>query len=114
MQRAVESVDGSGGRPAGSSRVVEVAGTTALRCAVQAHLRGAAISDDQWRHAIALICAEARRADLRPEQLIVALKRAITETGDTHRVAPQESRELTDRLVSYCVEEYFARERDRA
>lgn len=59
------------------------------------------------------MCAEARRADVCPEHLIVVLKRAITDTGDAHRLAPQERREITERLVTACIEEYFARDRDQ-
>lgn len=112
MQRAAESTYGMGVRPAGSPRIVSAAGVTALRSALQAHLRDGAIADEQWRRAIGLMCAEARRADLQPEHLIVALKRAITDTGDAHRLAPQERQELTRRLVTSCIEEYFARDRD--
>lgn len=90
-------------------RVVSDAGVAALRCAVQAQLQARhALPAARWRHALRLLCDEARRCGLGPEHVLVTLKEAVHRACDAADLrAGRERAALTSRLVTLCVEEFF-------
>jgi hypothetical protein len=90
-------------------RVVSDAGVAALRCAVQAQLQARhALPAARWRHALRLLCEEARRCGLGPEHVLVTLKEAVHRACDAADLrAGRERAALTSRLVTLCIEEYF-------
>jgi hypothetical protein len=91
------------------ARISTGATSIALRSVLQAQLRGEC-SLDALRRAIALVCIEAHRHTLPPEQLIVSIKDAwwsLPEAQGTARVGQKAS--LLDDVVRMCIEEYYAR-----
>lgn len=93
-------------------RVVSDAGVAALRCAVQAQLQARhALPAARWRHALRLLCDEARRCGLGPEHVLVTLKQAVRRACDaTDLRAGRQRAALTSRLVTLCIEEFFGGE----
>jgi len=93
-------------------RVVSDAGVAALRCAVQAQLQARhALPAARWRHALRLLCEEARRCGLGPEHVLVTLKEAVRRACDAPDVhAGRQRAALTSRLVTLCIEEFFGGE----
>jgi hypothetical protein len=80
---------------------------TALRSAMQGHLRET-VSDDALRRALQPLCIDARRRAVRPEKLILALKNvwgALPELQERNAIRRPE---LLDRIVTICIEEYYA------
>jgi hypothetical protein len=82
----------------------------ALRCAVQAQLQARhALPAARWRHALRLLCEEARRCGLGPEHVLVTLKEAVHRACDAADLrASRQRAALTSRLVTLCIEEFFA------
>jgi hypothetical protein len=85
--------------------------SSAIRTALQAHLRGAG-GDTSMHRALSIVCRETRGAGVRVEQLIIAVKQAWWSIPETREVADtDESQRALDRIVSACISEYYA---DRA
>lgn len=69
-------------------------GVLALRTALQAALRAGARDDDGVRRAVALFCGEARRREMRAEQVLVLLKETWRTLPEVRRLG-RAQRELT-------------------
>jgi hypothetical protein len=85
--------------------------TGALRCALQARLRSPLPPDQAdaaLRHALRLVCAEAHRRALRPEQLIVALKQAWATVPEAQQLPLGSRRVALDHVVTLSIEEFYA------
>jgi hypothetical protein len=79
-----------------------------LRCAVQAHARRGPVPPMQWRHALQLVCEDARRSAIPIEQLLVALKQALVPLCDVFGVPyGPERAAFMSRLVTICIEEFY-------
>jgi hypothetical protein len=88
-------------------RVSSEAAVMAVRSALQAQLRTGG-PNGELRRAIRHMCDEARRNDLRAEQLLVVFKRAwesLPELGELP-AGPDRS-EFLSRVVSMCIEEFY-------
>ncbi len=84
-------------------------GVDALGRAVQ--LRGpgsAADNDDHWRACARVMCADARDRGVRVEELLISLKRIWPTIPGIGRLRRDESGRLLSRVVTLCVEEYYA------
>lgn len=89
-------------------RALSAPTTTALREAVVQHLERGSDGDDGLSHAVALLVAEAREHDMRPEELILAFKNlydALPEPKSA--VARAEQAYLRERLVTSCIRVYY-------
>lgn len=84
---------------------------TALRSALQGHLRQP-VPDETLRRALSALCADARARNLRPEQLILIFKQAWTSLPEFESGSRNQRQELLDRIVSICIEEYYASRAD--
>ena len=80
---------------------------TALRSAIQGQFRQPS-ADPSVRRALRALCLEARAKDLRPEQLILLFKRAWYSLPESRGHDTKKKQEMLDRLITICVEEYFA------
>jgi hypothetical protein len=82
-----------------------VSGTThAIRLALGAPVEADATD---LRSAVQVLCADARRLGVRPEELVVLVKMTWRSHPDVcamprHRVSP-----MLDQVVAMCIEEYF-------
>ncbi len=96
----------SGRMPA--APVASGAAVAALGSALQGRMRGR-LSEAELRRAIRSVCVEARRHGVRAEQLLVVFKRALVSALDAHGVPVGEERDgISARLVSACIEEFYA------
>ena len=89
-------------------RIASDAAVTALRTALQAHLRAAAPPTELVR-VLRLVSAEARRKAVPVQQLLVAVKSAwssIPEARQGERTGLRD--DMLDRIVSLCIEEYYS------
>ena len=80
---------------------------TALRSAMQGQFRQAP-SDYSLRRALRSLCMEARSRNLRAEQLILVFKHTWYSLPEARGTDARKKQEMLDRLVSICVEEYYA------
>jgi hypothetical protein len=80
---------------------------TALRSALQGHLRQA-VPDDTLRRALHSLCADARKRNLRPEQLILIFKQVWSSLPEVQDRNAARRQDLLDRIVTICIEEYYA------
>lgn len=55
------------------------------------------------------LCAEAHRAGLRPESLLVAVKPVLHELPEVRALPSLARTELLSRIVCLCIQHYFAR-----
>ena len=83
-------------------------GVKALRSVLQAHARGRA-AEGELRRAIRLVCREARREHLRPEQLIVAVKQTWYSLPEIRELSSGDARTaLLDHVVRLTIDEFYA------
>ena len=76
-------------------------------------LRDPSVPDEELRLVLREVATEARSRSLRPESLIVALKRIMAEIETTRTSYPSdEPRKLQEWLVTTCIQAYFDRETD--
>ena len=81
--------------------------------ALQAQVRSGAVPEPQWRDALHAMCEEARAENVVTEQLLVELKQALGILCDTYGVPHGAARtDFTSRVVTLCIEEYFAAAED--
>lgn len=84
-------------------------GVDALRRAVQSRGDGAARgNDDHWRACARVMCADARDRGVQIEGLLISLKRIWPTIPGIERLPRHESGRLLSRVVTLCVEEYYA------
>lgn len=78
-----------------------------VRAALSSHLDAPAGGDDV-RAALCAMAEEARRIDLPPERLLVALKQLWSDVVDGHGLdhGPEQTRML-QQIVSVCIREYY-------
>ena len=82
--------------------------------ATLAQVQPGAVLEPEWREALRGICEDAHAEAVAPEQLLVELKQALGILCDTCLVPHGPARtEFTNRVVSLCIEEYFAAQDDR-
>lgn len=84
-------------------------GVDALRRTLQAH--GPETVDDgdvHWRDCARVMCADARDRGVPVEQLLVSLKRMWPRIPGIERMPRDASTRLLTRVVTLCVEEYYA------
>jgi hypothetical protein len=84
---------------------------TALRAALQGHLRQP-VPDHTLRRALHALCIDARARNLRPEQLIVIFKQVWSSLPEIQNRSGNRRQELLDRIVTMCIEEYYATRAD--
>jgi hypothetical protein len=61
------------------------------------------------RKAVREVCASALDGNTSPEELLIQFKGALTEIADQDGLRPGPERsELLERMVSICIEEYYA------
>ena len=77
-----------------------------LRKAIHARRQSPAAGDEALYLALRAVATEARQHSLRPEELIVALKRVMDEHGSPKASSPDERR-LREWVVTTCIEVYF-------
>jgi len=63
--------------------------------------------DRALRHTIRELCAEAQRAGLRPEELIVLFKATWRSRPELGTVSRGELTPALDRVITMCIEEYY-------
>lgn len=81
--------------------------TTAVRSALQGQLRQPS-ADLSLRRALRALCLEARARELRAEQVIVLFKRAWDTLPESRGRDGGKKQEMLDRVITVCVEEYYA------
>jgi hypothetical protein len=78
-----------------------------LREALANYIRAGTL-DHQVRAALREICREARASDVRPEHVLIDLKRVYYSLPGVERPRPEvPPSRMLERLVTVCVEEYF-------
>ncbi len=91
-----------------SGRLVSLDTMAALREAIRRHLAGPS-TDRQLREALHRLSDEARAKGLRAEHLIILLKQVWRELPEAlQTVEPQEQQQVLARLVTLCIDEYYA------
>ncbi|HEV7990476.1 MAG TPA: hypothetical protein VGP25_01575 [Gemmatimonadaceae bacterium] len=76
---------------------------------MESHARRDRVTEDQWRVCLRAICDEAHASGVPPERLLRELKEAIRRLCDARAIARGPGRtEFTSRIVTMCIEEYFA------
>jgi hypothetical protein len=94
-----------------ATRVAELVSERALWAQVE---RGA-VPEAEWRAALRAMCDDAHADQVPPEQLLVELKQAVGILCDACAVPHGPTRaEFTNRVVTLCIEEYYAERADRA
>ena len=84
-------------------------GVDALRRVFQSRDSSAADGkDDHWRACARVMCADARDRGVRIEELLISLKRIWPTIPGVERLKRDESGRLLSRVVTLCVEEYYA------
>lgn len=100
--------DRAPGHPGRDVRMTSDAAVTAVRTALQAHLRSPVPTAELGR-VLRLVSAEARRSGLPVEALLVVIKSAWSSIPEA-RLAPRTGLrdDMLDRIVSLCIEEFYA------
>lgn len=76
---------------------------------------GAPPSDGELRRAMRLVCDDARHRGLRAEQLIITFKQVWATLPEVRKVPRgAEREEMLARLVSMCINEFYAEPHDNA
>ena len=74
----------------------------------QAHPREGFAAEAQWRTALREMSEEARATGVRPEQLLIEIKKALGILYDACAVPYGPARtEFTNRVVTLCIDEYY-------
>ncbi|HEX6057955.1 MAG TPA: hypothetical protein VFZ11_02970 [Gemmatimonadaceae bacterium] len=109
QQERTSAIDGGSER----GRSLFDAAHAALRSALGAELReaqpGAAVPTARLRHGLRLLCDAARDRGVRAEQLVVVIKHAWSTLPEAQwRPDSDRGLPLLERVVSMCIEEYYA------
>ena len=85
-------------------------GIDALGRAVETYLDygPARTADDCWRAPARVMGHDARSRGVRIEELLISLKRSWSTVSGVDRLPRDESSRLLARVVTLCVEEYYA------
>ena len=76
---------------------------------LQARVQRGTVSEPEWRNGLRALCDEARAERVLPEQLLIEVKQALAILCDSHRVPHGIARtEFISRVVTLCIEEYYA------
>jgi hypothetical protein len=76
---------------------------------MRAQVKRGVVPETQWRRALREMCEEARSVGVPSEQLLIEVKQALGILCETCGVPHGTSRtEFTSRVVSLCIEEYYA------
>jgi hypothetical protein len=99
---------GPGPRPLSAEFAAQLRDAIRRDSASRAAPNPAAPDEALLREAVALVVAEARARDMRPEELIPAFKALLDSLPELQPVAgrPEESK-LRERLVTLCIKEYY-------
>jgi hypothetical protein len=84
----------------------------ALRCALRDAKRAQA-PDQEVRIALVELCDAARSRGLYAERLIVILKEAWRDLPEARRSAREHELAALERVVTLCIDEYYAPQRQR-
>jgi hypothetical protein len=79
---------------------------TALRDAIRRHLTSE-VHDGDLRAALQRLTREARANRLHAEQVIIILKSVWADLPEASQPAPGERRGTLERLVTFCINEYY-------
>jgi hypothetical protein len=63
--------------------------------------------DGTLRHAMRLLCADARRLHVHPEQLIIQFKTTWWAHADHRALSRDEATNLLGHVISTCIDEYY-------
>jgi hypothetical protein len=66
------------------------------------------LAEDRWRACARVLGQDARAKGLRVEELLISLKRTWGSVTGVGRLPRDESSRLLSRVVTLCVEEYYA------
>jgi hypothetical protein len=92
----------------GEARICSDAAVTALRSALQSHLRASAPAASLG-HVLRVMSAEARRSDVPVQQLLIAIKSAWSSIPEARQGARTGLRDdMLDQIVTLCIEEFYA------
>lgn len=96
-------------RAADTAPELSAAVTLALRRGLRPRVGGSAVVEREVRDALRVVCDDARRRDLRAEQVIVALKETWAVMPEVGALPPGSVRtELLAYFVTLCIDEYYA------
>jgi len=77
--------------------------------AVRAQVSRGVEPESSWRQSLRAMCEDARADSVPPERLVVEVKQALNIMYDACAVPPGSERtEFTSRVVTLCIEEYYA------
>ena len=80
-----------------------------MRRTLQLHDPETVHADDvHWRACARVMCTDARARGVRVEQLLISLKRIWPHIPGIERMPRDASTRLLTRMVTLCVEEYYA------
>ena len=82
-------------------------GVVALRTALQAQLRRGLAPDESTRRAVALFCAEAKRRDLRAEQVLVLLKDVWRTLPEVRRLRRTQREPALAQLTTLAIRTFY-------
>jgi hypothetical protein len=98
-------------QPADGDAILSPESRVALRDAFQRHLSDrSGTADSQISEALGRICKEARRDQIPPERLLVAFKGIWGSLPEVRRLPLDEATDEVRRLVTLCIERYYAPE----
>jgi hypothetical protein len=85
-------------------------GIDALERAVETYLAfgSTRAAEDGWRASARVMGHDARARGVRVEELLISLKRSWSSVAGIDRLPRDESSRLLARVVTLCVEEYYA------
>ena len=96
-------------RPLTVADIESKVATVVNRFAVRSQVRHGVLPESRWRGALREMCGEAHTDGVPPEQLLVELKRALSILCDACSVPRGQERDaFTSRVVTLCIEEYYA------
>ena len=82
-----------------------VSGTThAIGLALGASAQDAG---EDLRSTLRILCADARRLGMRPEELVVLIKRTWRAHPETYALPRSQTDPVLEQIVSMCIDEYF-------
>ena len=81
--------------------------TEALRAVVRSHVNDGS-TDDALGAAARVICLDAHARGVQIVELLVSIKHAWPELASNERLPRMERARLLDRVITLCVQEYYA------
>jgi hypothetical protein len=66
------------------------------------------VREDELRAVVRELCGDAHRQGLRPEALILLLKKTWMSRPDLASTRRGDTKVILDRIITLCIEEYYA------